>query len=62
MADDGDWSTRIRWRIDGGAYVAQISWEIPADTPTGEYRLTHSGYDGADGNFSGVSELIYIDP
>jgi neutral ceramidase len=62
IADDSDWSTRIRWRIEGGAYVAQISWEIPADTPTGEYRLTHSGYDGADGNFSGVSELIYIDP
>jgi len=62
IADDADWSTRIRWRIEDGAYIAQISWDIPADSPAGEYRLTHSAHDGADGNFIGVSELIYIDP
>ena len=61
IADDGDWSTRVRWRMEDGAYVAQISWEIPVDTPAGEYRLTHSGHDGADGNFSGISERVYID-
>lgn len=60
VADDGDWSTRIRWRLEKGAYAAQISWEIPADTPTGEYRLTHSGYSDADGKFSGVSQQIYV--
>ena len=62
VADDGDWSTRIHWRMEGGAYVAQISWEIPADTPAGEYRLTHSGHSDADGKFSGVSQQIYIEP
>lgn len=60
IADDGDWSTRIRWRIEGGPYVAQISWEIPSDTPGGEYRLTHYGYDGVNGGFSGVSEVIHV--
>ncbi len=61
IANDSDWSTRIRWRKEDGAYIAQISWEIPADAPAGEYRLTHSGYSNAGGKFSGMSEQIYID-
>ena len=60
VVDDGDWSTRVSWRTEGGAYIAEISWEIPTDTPAGEYRLTHSGYGATGDAFRGASELIYI--
>lgn len=62
VADDGDWSTRVRWRIEDDSYIAQLSWEIPVESSAGDYRLTHSGYDNASGAFSGVSELFRINP
>ena len=62
VADDGDWSTRVRWRIEDDSYIAQLSWEIPVESSAGDYRLTHFGYDNASGAFSGVSELIRINP
>jgi neutral ceramidase len=55
VADDGDWSTRVRWRLEDDSYIAQLSWEVPGDTPVGEYRLRHSGYDNDGVEFSGIS-------
>lgn len=61
IADDGDWGTRVRWRLEDGSYIAQLSWEVPPDTSTGDYRLTHFGYDTAGKAFSGLSQVIRID-
>lgn len=58
VADDGDWSTRVRWRLEDDAYVAQLSWEVPADTRAGNYRLTHKGFDNTGAAFSGVSGVF----
>lgn len=61
VADDGDWSTRVRWRIEDDAYIAQLSWEIPLNASTGQYRLKHFGFDNTGAAFSGVSESIRIE-
>ena len=61
VADDGDWSTRVRWRTEGSTPVAQLSWDIPADTPAGDYRITHLGYDSSGERYRGES-LITISP
>ncbi|HEX4251596.1 MAG TPA: neutral/alkaline non-lysosomal ceramidase N-terminal domain-containing protein [Pseudonocardia sp.] len=44
VADDGDWSTRFRWARAGrdGSRVT-VTWDVPADTPPGRYRLTYQG-------------------
>lgn len=59
VSDDGDWSTRVRWRRDGDAYIAQLSWEAPSNAPAGEYRLTHMGYDNQGAAFRGVSNTFH---
>jgi neutral ceramidase len=61
VADDGAWSTRVRWRIEDNAYIAELSWEVPLDTSAGDYRVTHFGFDNASGAFSGVSEIVRIE-
>ena len=61
VADDGDWSTRVRWRLEDDTYIAQLSWEVPPDASTGDYRLTHFGYDTAGKAFNGISEVIRIE-
>jgi neutral ceramidase len=58
VADDGDWSTRVRWRMEDDAYIAELSWEVPDDTPSGDYRISHSGFDESGDAFSGVSETF----
>lgn len=58
VADDGDWSTRVRWRRDDDAYIAQLSWAAPAEAPAGDYRIIHYGYDNAGERFSGVSGVF----
>jgi neutral ceramidase len=60
-ADDGDWSTRVRWRRDGDSYIAQLSWAAPKDAPSGEYRFTHMGYDDGGAAFRGVSDTFYYE-
>jgi neutral ceramidase len=60
VADDSDWSTRVRWQTEGGSYIAQLNWEIPGGTVAGEYRLSHSGHDDAGGEFKGTSKLIQV--
>lgn len=61
VATDSDWSTRVRWQTEDDAYIAQLSWEVPLDTPAGDYRLTHFGYDNTGKAFSGVSQVIHIE-
>lgn len=58
VADDGDWSTRVRWRLEDDAYIAQLSWAAPVEAPAGDYRITHYGYDNAGKLFSGVSGVF----
>lgn len=62
VVDDGDWSTRVRWRVEGGVNVAQLSWEIPDDAGAGNYRIRHYWYDSESGTFSGVSETFSVGP
>lgn len=59
-ANDGDWNTRVRWRPEGDAYIAELSWEVPGDATSGEYRLTHLGFDNDGKPFSGLSDIIRI--
>jgi neutral ceramidase len=43
VADDGDWETRFRWRRVGrAASEIDISWDIPAGTASGQYRIRYS--------------------
>ena len=59
VADDGDWSTRVHWRFEDDAYVAQLSWAIPLGAPAGDYRITHYGIDGAGNAFRGRPETFH---
>jgi neutral ceramidase len=65
--DDGDWSTRFRWsRAKGGRSEATVSWDIPADTEEGEYRIRYHG-DARDGGatlvpFVGTSPNFEVTP
>jgi neutral ceramidase len=44
VAVDSDWSTIYRWKRDYLAVsTAQITWQIPANTPAGAYRIVHHG-------------------
>ncbi|TJZ76816.1 alkaline ceramidase [Rhodococcus oryzae] len=59
-ADDGDWSTKYRWRREGSnASVARITWDVPEGTPAGRYRIQHFGdqksRDGKISEFTGTS-------
>lgn len=59
-ADDGDWSTKFRWRREGSAAsVVRITWDVPAETPAGRYRIQHFGdrldIDGTVTPFTGTS-------
>jgi len=60
MASDGDWNTRVRWRDQDDAWVVQLSWQIPAHTTAGQYRLGHYGYDIGGGSYSGESAVLTI--
>ena len=61
VADDGDWSTRYQWERVGIAFSnATITWQIPADTPAGTYRIVHhgdekSGWTGRISSFTGAT-------
>jgi neutral ceramidase len=52
VADDGDWSTKLRWRKHGsaGSHIT-ITWDIPVDVEAGEYRIVYHG-DVVDGSGS----------
>ncbi len=44
VADDGDWSTKFRWAPLGrSASRITITWDIPAGTRPGSYRIRYRG-------------------
>src|SRR5690606_14794855 len=44
VADDGDWETKFRWKRDGiSASRITITWDVPAGTPAGSYRIRYFG-------------------
>jgi neutral ceramidase len=44
VADDRDWSTQYHWKRSGVASsTATITWDVPAEVPTGRYRIVHNG-------------------
>ncbi|CAB9514030.1 Neutral ceramidase [Seminavis robusta] len=46
MYVDGDWCTKFVWNGDAalfGISFAEIHWQIPPDTPLGQYRICHFG-------------------
>lgn len=58
--DDSDWNTRVRWRVEDGVNVAELSWLIPQDVKPGKYRIRHYWYDGEGGVHAGVSEAFGV--
>lgn len=65
VADDGDWSTTYRWRRDGlAASIATITWDVPAGTPLGTYRVVHTGdtksISGQITAFTGTSRTFTV--
>ncbi|OBG04495.1 neutral/alkaline non-lysosomal ceramidase N-terminal domain-containing protein [Mycolicibacter sinensis] len=67
VADDGDWSTTLRWRRAGrrGSTVT-VTWAVPEDTAAGRYRLRYHGdareRDGRIEAFTGTTEPFDISP
>lgn len=65
IADDGDWSTKYHWaRLGVAASTVTTTWDIPRNTPEGDYRLVHHG-DAGDvlgriTPFTGVSATFAI--
>ncbi|WP_375486261.1 neutral/alkaline non-lysosomal ceramidase C-terminal domain-containing protein [uncultured Jatrophihabitans sp.] len=66
VADDGDWSTRVRWQRVGrhGSRVT-ITWDVPGDVRPGWYRLRHLGTarerGGALRAFDGLTREFAVD-
>jgi len=64
IATDGNWETKFFWRREGiVASIVTVSWEIPAPTPPGVYRICHFGdFKGllASGPYSGCSSLFHV--
>jgi neutral ceramidase len=64
VADDGDWQTKLHCRkADGGTRIT-ITWDVPADTEPGDYRIRYHG-DAADADgrltaFTGTSPTFAI--
>lgn len=45
IAHDWDFDTVYRWERIGVSYsYGHVYWRIPTDTPSGLYRITHSGH------------------
>ena len=43
VADDGDWSTTLRWKYRRGVSEITVTWDVPAGAEPGEYRLRYRG-------------------
>ncbi len=44
VADDGDWSTKLRWRRTGRAISEiTVTWDVPPGEVPGEYRIRYFG-------------------
>ncbi len=68
VATDSDWNTQYRWlRIDPvwGSSRAAISWDIPTDAISGQYRIVHfgdykNGWNGQIYGFTGTSRNFAV--
>ena len=60
IADDSHWSTRVRWQLESGAYVAELSWVVPQGAILGEYRISHFGFETSGAEFAGMSGVFEI--
>jgi neutral ceramidase len=68
VAADSDWNTIYRWvRVDAvwGTSKAAISWDIPANAATGQYRILHygdykNGWDGSIRGLTGISRTFQV--
>jgi neutral ceramidase len=67
VQDDGDWATRFLWRRrPSNCSEVSVSWDIPAGTPHGSYRIRYFG-DAKDGTgatrpFTGSSRVFEVGP
>jgi len=65
-ADDGDWATKFRWtRTFVSESRAEVTWDIPANTPVGKYRVVHfgawkRGLTGAVAQLGGTSRAFVV--
>jgi hypothetical protein len=50
----------VRWQLESGAYVAELSWAIPHGAMLGEYRVSHFGFDASGAEFAGMSSVFEI--
>ncbi|MBB2894008.1 neutral/alkaline ceramidase [Flexivirga oryzae] len=63
VQDDGDFATKFTWKrtdVVLGTSTASITWDIPADAPSGTYRIVHHGsakasLTGKISDFTGAS-------
>jgi len=64
--DDGDWCTTFQWvkKAPLGTSDFDITWDIPAGTPTGRYRITYRGTAtpllGTPEQFRGVTRTFTV--
>jgi len=67
IANDYDWSTKIRWVQDDESegLIARLSWQSAADSQPGQYRIRHKGSfvstDGAVERINETSAAFYLD-
>lgn len=65
-AYDWDWNTEYRWKRKGvDRSDIDIIWRIPADTPSGDYRIRHFGnwknfWDGKVRSYNGTSRKFTV--
>ena len=64
IATDNDWQTKYRWqRIDGfwGTSHAILTWDIPSNAQSGQYRLIHYGNkSGSTATYVGQSQAFLV--
>jgi len=62
---DDDWSTKIHWEPESGAYIARVTWDIGDEARYGVYRIRHFGqFTSAEGkklSFEGETALFSVD-
>ncbi|MGP3966846.1 neutral/alkaline ceramidase [Streptomyces sp. 6N223] len=65
VADDGDWSTVLRWAREGvAASRVTITWDVPEDAAPGTYRIRYTGdakaLSGRLRGFSGTTRAFAV--
>jgi neutral ceramidase len=66
IADDSDWNTLYKWSREGtDRSRIDITWNIPADTESGIYRIVHqgdwkNGWTGKIKSYNGISREFSV--